>query len=106
MQQLPENLDFQAANILLEAFKGNNTDLPEIVTAGWNVAGWCLHLGLPLVVRDNPMMGAVSDDDLVTEIEGLISDPQVDHISKGVLSSAAIAFLLRIALKYILNQVG
>lgn len=102
MQQLPDSLDFQAANILLETFKGNNTDVPEIVTAAWNVSGWCLHLGLPLISKDNVML-EINDQDCMTEIEGLISDPEVSEIKKGVLSTAAIMFLLKIALKYILS---
>jgi hypothetical protein len=102
MIQLPESLDFQAVNILLEKFRGvGEHDLPEVVTASWNIAGYCLHMGIPLVHQENPMM-VVSDEACVDELEGIISDPNIDSIKKGILSSAAIMFLLKLALKYIL----
>jgi hypothetical protein len=46
MIQLPESLDFQAVNILLEAFRGKNNDLTEISVASWNIAGYGLYVGL------------------------------------------------------------
>ena len=103
MIQLPESLDFQAVNILLEKFRGvGEHDLPEVVTASWNVAGYCLHMGIPLVHQDNPMM-VISEEKIVDELEGVISDPDVESIKKGILSEAALMFLLKLALKYIMG---
>jgi hypothetical protein len=103
MLQLPETIDFQAVNILLEKFRGvGDHDLPEVVTASWNIAGTALHMGLPLVVRENPMM-VVSDKACIDEIEGVISDPDIDSIKKGILTEAAIAFLIKLAIKYLLK---
>tara|TARA_R110000868_G_scaffold84409_1_gene237998 strand:- start:2007 stop:2318 length:312 start_codon:yes stop_codon:yes gene_type:complete len=102
MIQLPDSLDYQAITILLEAFRGKNNDVEEIAVASWNIAGYGLHLGLPVFIRQvsNPLnQGNSEETKIVDEIEGFLADPE---LKKGVLSSAAIMFLIKLAVKYLL----
>lgn len=104
MMQLPESLDFQAVNILLEAFRGKNNDLEEIAVASWNIAGYGIHLGLPVFVRPvaNPLKQgkAPKEKEIVKEIEDFLADSE---LKKGVLSQAAIMFLIKLAVRYLLS---
>lgn len=104
--QLPESLDFQAVNILLEAFRGKNNDVEEIAVASWNIAGYGIHLGLPVFKQpvSNPLIqGKVSNDEkVIDEIEAFLTDPSDPELKKGVLSQAAIMFLIKLAVKYLL----
>lgn len=106
MMQLPESLDFQAVNILLEAFRGKNNDVEEIAVASWNIAGYGIHLGLPVFKQpvSNPLKQgkAPKEKEIINEIEALLTDPSDPEMKKGVLSSAAIMFLIKLAVKYLL----
>jgi hypothetical protein len=106
MIQLPESLDFQAVNILLEAFRGKNNDVEEIAVASWNIAGYGIHLGLPVFKQpvQNPLIqGKVSTNkEVIDEIEEFLTNPSDPELKKGVLSSAAIMFLIKLAVKYLL----
>jgi hypothetical protein len=103
MIQLPDSLDYQAISILLEAFRGKNNDLTEISVASWNIAGYGLYVGLPVFVSpvQNPLkQGKVpKEKDIINEIEEFLTNPE---LKKGVLSSAAIMFLIKLAVKYLL----
>jgi hypothetical protein len=66
------------------------------------MAGYGLHLGLPIFVRQvsNPLNQVNSKEtEIVNEIEGFLADPE---LKKGVLSQAAIMFLIKLAVKYLL----
>ncbi len=106
MIQLPETLDFQAVNILLEAFRGKNKDFTEIAVASWNIVGYGLHVGLPVFVTpmQNPMTEIMlpKEEDLVEEIELFLLEETDPELKKGVLSSYAIMFLIKLAVKYLL----
>ena len=106
MIQLPDSLDFQAINILLEAFRGKNNDVEEIAVASWNIAGYGLHLGLPVFKQpvSNPLKQGKTpkEKEIINEIEAFLTDPSDPEMKRGVLSSAAIMFLIKLAVKYLL----
>jgi hypothetical protein len=105
MIQLPDSLDYQAVTILLDAFRGKNNDAEEIAVASWNMAGYGLHLGLPIFVRQvsNPLNKVNSKEtEIVNEIEEFLTNPSDSELKKGVLSQAAIMFLIKLAVKYLL----
>jgi len=101
MIQLPETLPYDAVSILLAAYKDKNRDWTEIAVASWNVIGYGLHLGLPRVVS-NPIM-QISDEACVSEIESFLVDADNPELKRGILTEAAIAFLIKLAIKYLLK---
>lgn len=104
MIQLPDSLDYQAVSILLDAFRGKNNDVEEIAVASWNMAGYGLHLGLPVFVKpvSNPIKQGnyFNEEEIINEIDAFLADSE---LKKGVLSSAAMMFLIKLAIKYLLS---